>query len=69
LYVRACVFYTKKNDFAETSKQDIDLKIILLESKYVKNSSIISNATKTFDILTTSLNVPYNYFDNSQWMK
>jgi len=26
---------------------------------------MISNAVKNFDILTTNLNIPHNYFDNS----
>jgi len=38
---------------------DADLKIILLDhqNNYVRNSSTMSNAAKSFDILATSLNV------------
>jgi len=58
-----------KNDFAEKSKilLDTDLKIILLnhQNNFVGILKIISNTTKNFDILTTSLSVLYNYFNNS----
>jgi len=45
---------------------DTDLKIILLDhqNNYVGNSSIMSNAAKSFDILTTNLSVLHNYFDS-----
>jgi len=46
-----------KNDVEKLSKKftlDIDLKIILLNHR---------NTAKNFDILTTSLNILYNYFD------
>jgi len=42
---------------------DTDLKIILSQNNYAGQSSIISNAAKSFDILATSLNVLYNYFN------
>jgi len=34
------------------------------QNNYVENSSVMSNAAKNFDILATSLNILYNYFDN-----
>jgi len=64
------VLATRKNNFAEESKilLDTDLKIILLDNQnhFVEISKIISNATKNFDILATSLNILYNYFDEFQ---
>jgi len=41
-----------------------DLKTILLDcqSNYVENSNMMSNATKSLDILATSLSVLQNYF-------
>jgi len=49
-----------KNDFAERSKILLDtyLKIILLDhqSNFLGILKIMSNATKNFDILATSLN-------------
>jgi len=44
--------------------KDINLKIILLnhQNYYVGRSSIMSNATKNFDILAISLSVLHNYF-------
>jgi len=32
---------------------------------HVEHSSMMSNAAKSFDVLTTSLSVLHNYFDNS----
>jgi len=64
------LFYLRgKNNFTEGSKilLDIDLKIILLDhqNNVVGTLKIMSNAVKNFDILTTSLSVLRNYFDNS----
>jgi len=59
--------HEKKKDFAEGSKilLDIDLKIVLLDyqNNFVRTLKIMSNAAKSFDILTISLSVLYNYFD------
>jgi len=33
------------------------------QNNYVRNSSVMSNAAKNFDILATSLNVLHNYFN------
>jgi len=47
-----------KNDVEKSCKKfilDINLEIILLNDR--------NNTAKNFDILTTSLNVLYNYFD------
>jgi len=35
-----------------------------LSNNYIEKSSIISNAAKHFDILTTNLSVLHNYFDS-----
>jgi len=45
---------------------DTDLKIILLDhqNNFVGTLKIMSNAAKSFDILT-SLNILHNYFDSS----
>jgi len=67
----------EKNDFSEISKNntksifysknkiqlDTNLKIILqnCQNNYVERSSIMSNAAKSFDILTISLSVLHNY--------
>ena len=42
------------------------LKIILCDhqSNYVGNLNVMSNGVNSFDILATSLNVLYNYFNN-----
>jgi len=44
---------------------DTDLKITLLDHRnnYVGNSSMMSNAAKSFDIPAISLSVLHNYFD------
>jgi len=59
----------EKNDFAEGSKilLDTDLKIILLghQNNFVGTSKIMSNISKNFDILATSLSILHNYFDSS----
>jgi len=56
-----------KKDFAEESKilLDTDLKIILLDhqNNFVRTLKIRSNAAKNFDILTSNLSVPNNYFE------
>jgi len=58
-----------KNDFSDGSKilLDTDLKIILLDhqNNFVGILKIMINAAKNLDILATSLNVLYNYFDSS----
>jgi len=43
-----------------------DLKIIWLDhqNNYTGNLNIMSNAAKSFDILTIGLNVLHNYFDS-----
>jgi len=42
------------------------MKITLLnQDNYVENSNMINNAARNFDILTTNLDILYNYFDNS----
>jgi len=48
-------------------KLELDLKIIILDhqNNYVGNSSIMSNAAKSFDILITTLSV-LHYFDKFQ---
>jgi len=58
----------EKNNFVRISKKLVtDLKIILLESKsnYVERLSVYDNTAKSFNILATSLNILYNYFDGS----
>jgi len=55
----------EKNNFAEIFKnltKITDLKIILLkhQNNYVEILSIMSNTTKNYDILATSLNVLIN---------
>jgi len=57
----------EKNNFTEVIK-NLDtyiLKIILLgqQINYVRNSSMMSNVAKNFDILAIILNVLRNYFD------
>ena len=56
----------KNNGFLFTTPNKyIDLKIILLEHQinYVEMWSMMSNVTKSFDILIISLSVLFNYFD------
>jgi len=52
----------RRNDFTESEKRGTHLKIILLnhQNNYVKNSSMMSNVTKNFDILATSLSTLNN---------
>jgi len=68
LYIWVFTYIYGKNDFAEESKiyLNTDLKIILLDhqNNFVGILKIMSNAAKSFDIVT-SLNVHHNYFDNS----
>jgi len=56
----------RRNNFTEVLKiaLDTDLKIILLnhQNYYIRISSMMSNAVKSFDILATSLSVLHNYF-------
>jgi len=58
-----------KNNFAERFKLllDTDLKMLLdHQNNFVETLKITSNAANRFDILATSLNVLYNYFDEHQ---
>jgi len=60
------MYLHEKNEFAEVSKNlGTNLKIILLDhqNNCVGNSSMMSNSTKSFDILVTNSSVQHHYFD------
>ena len=58
---------TRENHFAEVSKNSGSYRSennFIGSSKYIEDSSMMSNAAKCFDILATNLSILYNYFDS-----